>query len=336
MSKKFAVLTPFLFLLIATPSMAQTFYFTGDTEILNGSVGNVSLNVDTTTPVGSLQLAILFDPSVIQAEDAVSSVANALFEKNIDNRTGKITIGMISLSGISGKIADLTFRGVSEGFSPLNISIVDLTDTSNNPLSGNALNTTIRVIAGQSYTISLPHIDISQNQTTAIPVTISAPANITAVNFTLHYNSSVIQILNAEKLLPSQLYTNIDNANGTAKFAVVFNNSISGDAVFMNLIVSATSLGYTSLEITGAEVSSEDFNVMSVSGLNGSITVFSPLKGDVNGDGRFDITDVTMVAWMVVGKVQPNLKADFNGNGRIDIGDLAKIAYYLLGKINEL
>ncbi|NLA32273.1 MAG: PKD domain-containing protein, partial [Methanomicrobiales archaeon] len=65
------------------------------------------------------------------------------------------------------------------------------------------------------------------------------------------------------------------------------------------------------------------------------ITV-TPPRGDVTGDGVVDISDVAMVACMVVGRVPADLAADFNGNGRIDIGDAAKIAYYFVGAIDTL
>lgn len=60
------------------------------------------------------------------------------------------------------------------------------------------------------------------------------------------------------------------------------------------------------------------------------------VKGDLNENGKVDINDVSLIASMVVGKVEQNPMADFNGNGRVDIGDLAKIAYYLIGKVDEL
>ncbi|NLA25719.1 MAG: hypothetical protein GX879_12210, partial [Bacteroidales bacterium] len=59
-------------------------------------------------------------------------------------------------------------------------------------------------------------------------------------------------------------------------------------------------------------------------------------KGDLNGDGTIDISDVAKVAYMVVGKEPADLAADFNGNGRVDIGDAAKIAYFFVGKIDAL
>jgi PKD repeat protein len=58
--------------------------------------------------------------------------------------------------------------------------------------------------------------------------------------------------------------------------------------------------------------------------------------GDFNGDGTVDIGDVCYVAFIVVGKIKPDMRADFNENGRVDIGDLVRIVYYLLGKIDKL
>jgi len=60
------------------------------------------------------------------------------------------------------------------------------------------------------------------------------------------------------------------------------------------------------------------------------------VRGDLNGDGDIDISDVSRVAYMVVGKVPADPAADFNGNGKVDIGDAAKIACYLVGKIPAL
>jgi len=60
------------------------------------------------------------------------------------------------------------------------------------------------------------------------------------------------------------------------------------------------------------------------------------MKGDLNDNGKIDIGDAAVVAYMVVGKYPPDLKADFNNNSRVDIGDASKLAYFLVGKVNEL
>jgi branched-chain amino acid transport system substrate-binding protein len=183
--------------------------------------------------------------------------------------------------------------------------------------------------------LTLPDVSIQLNRNVTVPVTLVNSTNVTGVNFTLIYNGSVVQIIGFEKPLPSQVYANIDNVNGIAYFAIVFNNTESGTFTIINLTIHAASPGYTDFTILGAEISDENFTPSFICGVSSSATV-TIVRGDVNGDGTVNIADVTMVAWMVVGKVPSDLTADFNGNGRVDIGDLSKIAYYVLGKISVL
>ena len=64
--------------------------------------------------------------------------------------------------------------------------------------------------------------------------------------------------------------------------------------------------------------------------------ITATVRGDVTGDGIIDISDVSKVAYMVVGKTAADSAADFNGNCRVDIGDAAKIAYFFVEKIPAL
>ena len=54
----------------------------------------------------------------------------------------------------------------------------------------------------------------------------------------------------------------------------------------------------------------------------------------IMSESVLDISDATYVAYMLTGRVEPDLAVDFNHNGRIDIGDLAKLSYFLVGKIS--
>lgn len=59
-------------------------------------------------------------------------------------------------------------------------------------------------------------------------------------------------------------------------------------------------------------------------------------QGDFNGNDRIDIGDVSKVAWMALGLIEPDKAADFNGDGTVNAADAAWIAYYYVGKIGEL
>ena len=60
------------------------------------------------------------------------------------------------------------------------------------------------------------------------------------------------------------------------------------------------------------------------------------IDGDFNTNAFVDIGDVSKVAYMVAGKIQPEITADFNGNNEVDIGDASKIAYFFVRKIEFL
>ena len=61
--------------------------------------------------------------------------------------------------------------------------------------------------------------------------------------------------------------------------------------------------------------------------------------GDVNGDGKIDITDVTLLANILTGKVKPTvgqlIAADVDGNKYVDENDMKMIISYILGEITE-
>lgn len=57
----------------------------------------------------------------------------------------------------------------------------------------------------------------------------------------------------------------------------------------------------------------------------------SPLLGDVNDDGFVDVTDVSVVIDMVLGKIESDLtKADINSDGYIDVSDVSMLIDIIL------
>ena len=91
-------------------------------------------------------------------------------------------------------------------------------------------------------------------------------------------------------------------------------------------------------------------NAKSKVALAGSISSFSPavgfivgtknvayvkpvkkvLKGDVNGDGRVNLVDFSIVAYWY-NRTSPPAKVDLNGDGRVNLIDFSIIAYYWTG-----
>ncbi|MBN2442972.1 MAG: hypothetical protein JXJ04_16560 [Spirochaetales bacterium] len=74
------------------------------------------------------------------------------------------------------------------------------------------------------------------------------------------------------------------------------------------------------------------------SGKDGTVTVFIPGIGDVNGDDRVDIVDALLVAQYYVGLNPPGFNpfaGDVNCDGSVDIIDALLLAQYYVGLIND-
>ena len=81
--------------------------------------------------------------------------------------------------------------------------------------------------------------------------------------------------------------------------------------------------------------------VLSALSLSAALTVGASAAtlGDVNGDGKVDVTDLSVLAIYLadgVGIADSNMKAaDVDGSGKVNLGDLARLRQYL-SKIIEV
>jgi hypothetical protein len=60
--------------------------------------------------------------------------------------------------------------------------------------------------------------------------------------------------------------------------------------------------------------------------------------GDVDGDGKVDVTDVNIVVNIILGKdnaANYNGRADVNGADGVDVSDVNAIVNIILGKTNQ-
>ena len=213
---------------------------------------------------------------------------------------------------------------VTEGNAPLAVRFINqsagnvtawLWDFGDGTTSTEQSPTHVYTAAG-AYTVSL-------NASNAYGYNISTPTTITVLeplvaNFTASTTTGPAPLV--------VQFTDVSAGNPTAWLWSFGDGNTSTD---QNPIHTYTAPGNYTVNLTASTAS-------------GSATLSRPgyitvtVRGDFNGDGEVDISDVSKVAYMVIGKVAADPAADFNQNGKVDIGDAAKIAYYSVGKIGEL
>ena len=58
-----------------------------------------------------------------------------------------------------------------------------------------------------------------------------------------------------------------------------------------------------------------------------------PVKGDVNGDGKVNVSDVTTLVNMILGTIPKNeAVADINGDGKVNVSDVTALVNLILGQ----
>jgi hypothetical protein len=55
-----------------------------------------------------------------------------------------------------------------------------------------------------------------------------------------------------------------------------------------------------------------------------------PLKGDVNGDGEVNVTDLVPLVNMILGVTPSSTAADVNGDGEVNVTDLVPLVNLIL------
>ena len=206
-----------------------------------------------------------------------------------------------------------------------------------------------------SKNTALKELDLSGNNLSSIDLS----NNISLTDLDLIFNSlSSIDLSKNTKLTTLHLYNNplklnayvkengtltsssIKMPEGSDKFYLTYEIEDNSIANFADNRLNGLKVGKTSATVTlnGVKASSSSTENMKV---DGTITVFDRLKGDISNDDKITIADVSLLYRHVRGtKVIEDSKtleiSDLTGDGKITIADVAKLYRYVRGKITEL
>lgn len=253
-----------------------------------------------------------------------------------------------STAGIE-KLTSLTFLHLNWN----NLSSIDL--------SKNTSLTTLSLIYN-----NLSSIDLSKNTSlTKLYLyhnnlsDIDLSKNISLTDLDLIFNSlSSIDLSKNTKLTTLHLYNNplklnayvkengmltsssIKMPEGSDKFYLTYEIEDNGIANFTDNKLNGLKVGKTSATVTlnGVKASSSSTENMKV---DGTITVFDRLKGDISNDDKITIADVSLLyrhvrKTKVIEDSETLEVSDITGDGKITIADVAKLYRYVRGKITEL
>ena len=92
------------------------------------------------------------------------------------------------------------------------------------------------------------------------------------------------------------------------------------------------------VQVVGRQYGTSTVTVSSVDGMatpdSCVVTVAAANSGDVNGDGKVNVSDVTMLVNMILGTATMNQEAaDVNGDGRVNVSDVTALINIILGVI---
>lgn len=118
-----------------------------------------------------------------------------------------------------------------------------------------------------------------------------------------------------------------DIADGTYHVRAMY--SLDQDQTCQYFVRPATGAKYIKMIVANGQAAFSD------GGSEDPVTP-DPIKGDVNGDGTVDVSDVNLVINMMLGKIvasdELQVASDVNGDGRVDVSDVNFVINIMLGK----
>src|SRR5660398_18595 len=167
-------------IVMATTGMASatginSIGISGDTQGQIGDTVSINLDVSGMDGVGALQFDLNYNASVIKANSVAwgSTATGGLPSSSIDNSAGKVTIGVISTTGISGtgNLATISFSvvGNAGASTATTISLTTLQDIINGQVTTNpTINSGTFTVIGEPTTVPTT---VPTTEPTTVPTT---------------------------------------------------------------------------------------------------------------------------------------------------------------------
>ena len=302
-------------------------------DLDSNKISNIDLSKNTSLTTLSL---IYNNLSSIDLSKNTSLTKLYLFENKISSidLSKNTALKELDLSGNNLSSIDLSKNTALKelGLSGNNLSSIDLsknTALKELGLSGNNLSS-----IDLSNNISLTDLDLIFNSLSSIDL--SKNTKLT----TLHLYNNPLKLNAYVKENGMLTSSSIKMPEGSDKFYLTYEIEDNDIANFTDNKLNGLKVGKTSATVTlnGVKASSSSTENMKV---DGTITVFDRLKGDISNDDKITIADVSLLyrhvrKTKVIEDSETLEVSDITGDGKITIADVAKLYRYVRGKITEL
>jgi len=312
-----------------------------------------SVMVKNVTGLGSGNVNVTFDPSIIQVIDVTSGDGNALTVQNwdIDNTAGLVQItAWDAQESHDGDVvfAHVTLHSVGDHLSstPLSISSAELTNYDTYELITHTVATgTLDTIAP---VVIIDNVEAASGEFTTALIMVNNASNLGSGNITVTYNTSVVHVTNVTSGDGNALAVqdwNVDNSAGSVQIlAQDGNTSHNGDVVLAIVtfhavgeypdstplaISSSELIDYTSYGIIGHSVTNGTFSIIDNEPpvITDAIATPDVILND-NGRPRVPGTNVTVLNATVldIGSGVVNVTIDLSPIGGSDNQVMERIA----------
>ena len=283
-----------------------------DLNLSNNNISNIDLSKNT---------------SLTELNLAANNISNIVLSKNtklIGLGLDKNNISNIDLS----KNTELIELGLYDN----NISKIDL--SKNTALTDLDLGYNNLSSIDLSKNTSLTKLYINKNKISSIDLSKNTKLTI------LDLNDNPLKLNTYVKENGTLTSSSIKMPEGSDKFYLTYEIEDNSIANFADNKLNGLKAGKTNATVTlnGVKASSSSTENMKV---DGTITVFDRLKGDINNDDKITIADVSLLyrhvrKTKVIEDNETLEVSDLTGDDKITIADVAKLYRYVRGKINEL
>ncbi len=187
-------------------------------------------------------------------------------------------------------------------------------------------------------TITVATVDSGAGKEVTIGIGIENNPGINGLSFKINYDKSKLSLTGYEDGTLSGWIVGV-GAGEKAVWSNTSNSSVKGEVLKLKFtVLDSADEGTAKVEIIDLMACNDEDREIEFNIISGCVNIKNRLPGDVNGDGKVNIFDVTRLERYLAGfnvEINEN-NANINGDGKVNLFDLTRLKRYLAGFDVEL